>query len=261
MTSALSGVVSKAALFVRPQYAQERDLLSVIKFKLYEAGFIIVHEEYRRINEEMADTIGVQLDRAAFLSGSAAPVVPSESVGGSHPMFTCQHATSVPMGPQELVGHVYLYVLARRDCHAELLKWLDHVFAETDFTSLLMSIQEKAAHEGANAAAAAAPKEGDEEEIPEQTWIPCPLFCNAAAVAAKQVVQLLFPRMLVQEVPNAAASREYVQAELKGTLLPALVELSKAKPENPIRWLAERLLNTNTRAPPLIPASGLNGTS
>ncbi|RNF04520.1 nucleoside-diphosphate kinase [Trypanosoma rangeli] len=259
MASALSGVVSKAALFVRSQYAQERELLSMIKFKLCEAGFIIVYEEYRRINEEMADTIGVQLDRAAFLSGSATPLVPSEPLGASHPMFTCEHATSLPTGVQELVGHVYLYVLARRDCHTELLRFLDHVFADADFTSLLMSIQEKAVHDDANTATAT--KDREHEAKTERPWIPCPLFCNAAAVATKQVVQLLFPRMLVQDVPTTAASREYVQAELKGTLLPALVELSKAKPENPIRWLAERLLNTNTRAPPLIPASSLNGTS
>ncbi|EAN93453.1 hypothetical protein C3747_48g118 [Trypanosoma cruzi] len=257
MTSSLSGVVSKAALFVRPKYAQERELLSVIKFKLHEAGFIIIHEEYRRINEELADTIAVQLDRTAFLSGSAAPSIALEDAATSRPMFTCEHATSVPTGQQDLVGHVYLYVLARRDCHVDLLRFLCRLFADEDFTSVLKCIREKATRE--EATTAAVKNERENEEKSEGSHISCPVFCNATAVAAKQVVQLLFPRMLAQDVPSTGASKEYVQAELKGALLPALVELSKAKPENPIRWLAERLLNTNTRAPPLVPASSVNG--
>ncbi|KEG10726.1 nucleoside-diphosphate kinase [Trypanosoma grayi] len=254
MTSALSGVVTKAALFVRPSYANEREVLSMTKYKLHDAGFIIVREEYRRVNDELADTIAVQLDRAAFLSGSEPPAGIESSVS-AHRIFTHAHATAVPTGPQELVGHAYLYVLAHRDCHTELLRFLDRLFADEDYTSLLISLQEKAAREGGGGAGA------QQQEQHQGSGLQCPLFCNATAVGAKQVVQLLFPRMLVHDVPDAAGSREYVQAELKGALLPALVELSKAKPENPIRWLAERLLNTNTRAPPLVSASGVENAN
>ncbi|ORC86089.1 nucleoside-diphosphate kinase [Trypanosoma theileri] len=292
MVSALNGVVTKAALFVRPQYAKQPELLALTKYKLHEAGFIIIHEEFRRVNDELADTIAIQLDRTAFLNGIATPPSTSNTVEeqtsstqeGEHQqnaenhnnnssntnnnhsnnnnnnnnstrrMFTHTHATAVPAGPQELVGHVYLYVLAHRDCHQELLNFLDRLFADDDYTDLLLELQERGVL-------------GDESESSDQQQqqplllIPCPLFCNATDVAAKQVVQLLFPRMLVHDVPNDAASQEYVQAQLKGALIPALVELSKAKPANPIRWLAERLLNTNTRAPPLISTSAVDDSN
>lgn len=249
MVPALSGVVTKATLFVRPQYAQERELLALTKFKLHEAGFIVIHEEYRRLNDEMADTIAVQLDRTALMSGVAAPLTCTEDTAGVHRVFTRTHATSVGSGQQQLVGHVYLYVLAYRNCHAELLNFLDRLFADDDYVSFLMSPKMRTANGGDDGTTGQSPR------------MSCPLFCNATAIGAKQAVQLLFPRMLVHDVPTAAASREYVQAELKDALLSALVELSKAKPENPIQWLAERLLHTNTRAPPLISKLGEGASS
>nr|CCC94972.1 unnamed protein product [Trypanosoma congolense IL3000] len=252
MTSALSGVVTKTALIVRPRYAQQSELRSLTKYKLHEAGFIIIREEYRRVNEELADKIAVQLDRAAFLSGVADPEQSDvamtrgvNSAGGPR-MFTRSHATT---GAQELVGNAYLYVLAHRDCHVELLRFLDRLFADEDYNMLLRNIHDDEEEEARAASRSAFEKRPGDRNV---SAIQCPLFCNATSVASKQVVRLLFPRMLVHEVPNRAASREYVQAELKNALIPALVELSRAKPENPIKWLAERLLNTNVRAPPLI---------
>ncbi|EAN79346.1 Dpy-30 motif containing protein, putative [Trypanosoma equiperdum] len=253
MIPALNGVVTKTVLLVRPRYAQQLELRALTKYKLHEAGFIIVREEYRRVNEELADKIAVQLDRAAFLSGTAAPeeveaVNEGDSATNGSRMFTRSHVT---VGAQELVGNAYLYVLAHRDCHAELLRFLDRLFADEDYTMLLMSINEEGKEAGSAAGSAATQQQGDSRG----PSIQCPLFCNVTSVAAKQVVQLLFPRMLVHDVPNRTVTREYVQAELKNALMPALVELSRAKPENPIRWLAERLLNTNVRAPPLISAA------
>ncbi|KAG8347032.1 Dpy 30 motif [Trypanosoma vivax] len=247
--AALNGVVTKAALFIRPRYSQQHELRSLTKYKLHEAGFIIIREEYRRLNDELADKIAVQLDRAAFLSGTvASDGGERSSCSGKGHLFTRADTT---LCAKELVGNAYLYVLAHRDCHGELMNFIEKLSVDDDYTSLLLSIRESET------------EVQDNNGSVSSKWQPasftCPIFCNATAVAAKQVVQLLFPRMLVHDVPSRSAMREYVQAELKTALMPALVELSKAKPENPIRWLAERLLNTNVRAPPLISAANGEG--
>eukprot|EP00758_Cryptobia_borreli_P004063 Tbor_TRINITY_DN4159_c1_g1::TRINITY_DN4159_c1_g1_i1::g.26512::m.26512/K20790/NME5; nucleoside diphosphate kinase homolog 5 len=50
------GTITKALLILPPKHCTKRDI-SVVRHKLYEDGFIVVREEYRRITMEIADKI------------------------------------------------------------------------------------------------------------------------------------------------------------------------------------------------------------
>lgn len=67
--------------------------------------------------------------------------------------------------------------------------------------------------------------------------------CSTRAVLA------LFPRMLCDPIPSNAEANDYIQSELKSTLIAALTAVAKEKPENPIEWVARYLLDNNPQSP------------
>lgn len=234
-TFPLTGKVTKVPLLVAPQYAKDQELLHYVKYKLYDAGFIVVREEYRLLNSELAERLCVTLDyRPAYLNedGTATDTTAPES-GLSR---------TQALAPSDMVGTAYLFILAHRECHAKLLQFLqdlrsgrvvsadrrDSVEDDDVYRQYVVSAEREAG------------------------CVVDPLWTNSTSEGARRAVGLLFPRMLAEDVPTAVESREYVQAKLKTALLPALTELSKCKPEEPLRWLAEKLLATNTQCPPMI---------
>lgn len=97
MTSVLPSKVSKALLVVKPGLAQSASFTQAIRFKLYEAGFIVVREEHRALNQELTSKL--------------------VSAGG----FEAHAAAS-------LVGDVYLFVVAA----AEAAEKLSTFIAQSD---------------------------------------------------------------------------------------------------------------------------------
>lgn len=252
----LSGTVSKAVLLVHPAYAQEKEFLHFLRFKLYDAGFILVREEYRRINAELADKLCVQIDYTpSFMYRQVGDGTVGEA--GSYTIPDSMMPT-----PADMVGNAYVYVLAHRDCHHELQKFLvEKLFSdEAAGEECGASVEEGSAVSYNALLAAISAKKLDQVEVETEnnysvtaaTRPPPAVFLNRTADGARKSVSLLFPRMLSADVPTAVQSREYIQANLKAALLPTLTELSKKKPEDPLRWLAEQLLTNNPSSPPMV---------
>ncbi|KAL7699251.1 Dpy-30 motif containing protein [Lotmaria passim] len=236
----LAGTVSKALLVVAPAFARERDFVQYLKCKLYDAGFIVVREEFRLLNYEIASKLCMNLD-------SPAPLLPANNVQApSSPTTTAAAAAcaegdveggkaslalplSLLSAPQDLIGTAYLFVLARTSCHALLQSFVTSQLCGEDAEVLETFLEEHCTQR---------------RELP--FWI------SQTAAGATRAVALLFPRMLAEDVPTSAVSREYVQANLKQALVPALTELARQKPENPLRWLAMQLLANNTQSPPMM---------
>ncbi|KAG5484065.1 hypothetical protein LSCM1_05919 [Leishmania martiniquensis] len=225
-TYPLGGTVSKALLIVTPALARVRDFVQYLKFKLYDAGFIVVREELRLLNWEVAQKLTVALEQ---------PLVPP--VGGS----SAETVTGLVRAPEgfpmsrlptahDLVGTAYVFVVARTNCHELLQSFIAAQLCGEDADMLAAFLEEHHA-------------QGRQ----------LPFWASLTANGAKRSVALLFPRMLAEDVPAPAVSREYVQANLKQALVPALAALAKQKPEDPLRWLAMHLLTNNTQAPPMIP--------
>ncbi|CCW61841.1 unnamed protein product [Phytomonas sp. EM1] len=252
----LSGVVTKVPLFVVPAFAQSKELLYFIKCRLYEAGFVIVREEYRLLNAELAECLCVKLDYipeyVKIASGQ-----PYEAAN-DYTDAKAATPTSCSFSPSKMVGMAYVYVLAHRDCHAKLLRFISEL--DTGSASSMACAdddvegEQKGSSYEAYAELLKLTARSSQEEGEESGALPQALWMNTTSAGAKQAVRLLFPRMLSEEVPTGVQSREFVHEQLKRSLLPALSDLVKTKPAEPIRWLAERLLETNTETPPMIPS-------
>lgn len=228
----LSGVVSKAPLLVAPSFAQEKELLHYVKYKLYEEGFIVVREEFRQINPELSEKLCVKVDYIPPYFKEEPQIGQDEAALITSPSGTVYQ--DVPsMAPTDMVGTAYIFILARSNCHTKLLEFLTNlVTRDAEFRKMVTAKRASLQAEGVTAPVA-------------------PLMSNSTANGARQAVNLLFPQMLAMDIPTAVRAREYVQANLKTALLSALTELAKAKPANPLEWLAQRLLETNIQAPPM----------
>lgn len=226
--SPFSGIVSKAPLLVAPCFAQDKELLHYLKYKLFDNGFIVIREEYRLINPELAEKLCVSVDHIHPCLQEATKLSPESSPEPD------SNVSSVPrMPPADMLGTAYIYILACSSCHAKLTEFVSNLMTDdTVFRSMVETQRNTLTAEGAHVALT-------------------PLMCNATANGAKQAVSVLFPQMLAADIPTAVVAREYVQANLKTVLLSALTEVAKAKPSNPIEWLAHRLLETNIQAPPM----------
>ncbi|GET86955.1 hypothetical protein, conserved [Leishmania tarentolae] len=221
----LAGTVSKAPLIVTPAFARRPDFVQYLKYKLYDAGFIIVREELRLLNCEIAEKMVMELDRSL-----APPIAtpPAQTVTDGT-QTSAGFPTSLLPAAHDLVGTAYVFVLARCKCHELLQSFIETQLCSEDADVLGAFLGEQ-------------PVQGRK----------LPLWTSLTANGAKKSVALLFPRMLAEDVPTSAVSREYVQANLKQALVPTLTTLAKQKPEDPLRWLAMQLLTNNTQAPPMV---------
>lgn len=242
-------------------------MVHYIKYKLYDAGFIVVREEYRLLNLELAQSLCRRLDEevlydmdgpaavdhtattaaAAFPSEAETEVEKGEVLEVETKQIESTAAVPPPqplnsfLTPEKMVGTAFVFALAHRNCHAELQSFVARQLCEgdsgeetvADFLAVLQPRQ------SASPAPASQPD--------------APFFVNQTAAGAKKAISLLFPRMLAEDIPTSAVSREYVQEYLKQALTPALTGLAKEKPADPLRWLAVRLLSTNVAAPPMMP--------
>lgn len=236
----LAGTVSKALLIVAPAFAREREFVQYLKYRLYDAGFIIVREEFRLLNYEITAKLCINMDAPAPLqlsSPPAAAALSAEESGLKGEVSTGSggglNGSAVPASllssPEELVGTAYLFVLARTNCHQLLQSFVTSQLCGEDAEVLETFLEEH---------------HSQRRELP--FWL------SQTPAGATRSVALLFPRMLAEDVPSTAVSREYVQANLKQALVPALAELARQKPENPLRWLAMQLLANNTQSPPMM---------
>lgn len=83
----------------------------------------------------------------------------------------------------------------------------------------------------------------------ESAGVAAKVFCCGKASA--KAILVLFPRMIVDPIPTNAEARDYVSSELQSLLVSGLTEVGKKKPEKPIEWLANYLMENNPRRPPV----------
>lgn len=67
--------------------------------------------------------------------------------------------------------------------------------------------------------------------------------------SAKREVKFFFPALSVEPLPRAEQVAIAIKEQLEPTLIGALTELCKAKPEEPVRWLGNYLLTHNPNKP------------
>ncbi|CCW66787.1 unnamed protein product [Phytomonas sp. Hart1] len=269
-----SGTVTRVPLFVLPAFARQGELLYFIKCRLHEAGFVVVREEYRLVNAELAERLCVKLDDVPeYVKIATGQALNNDANRRQSPNEklspTVQRRIDPMISPSKMVGMAYVLLLAYRDCHARLLDFITsletpstHVSEEEtpdpplhEAYSELLRLATKSIQEQENNSADGDKNKNAEEKEEENGIVPRALWVNTTKAGARQAGQLLFPRLLAEDVPAGGGTpREYVHEQLKRALLPALADLVREKPVEPIRWLAERLLETNTQTPPMIPA-------
>lgn len=85
-------------------------------------------------------------------------------------------------------------------------------------------------------------------------------WCRDDGGAASRLLAL-FPRMSVDPIPTNLAARDFVDTHLKAVLVKGLTQAAKVKPENPVKFVAEFLLNNNPNKPPVQSPSELQESS
>jgi nucleoside diphosphate kinase homolog 5 len=78
--------------------------------------------------------------------------------------------------------------------------------------------------------------------------------CNAvhgsdSEASAEREIRFFFNKSIVEPIPTENAAKDYLQHKLNPTLLKALTQLCKEKPDDPHSWLADYLLTNNPFKP------------
>lgn len=78
--------------------------------------------------------------------------------------------------------------------------------------------------------------------------------CNAvhgsdSEASAERELRFFFNRSVIEPLPIGQTAKDYVENKLNPTLLKALTQLCKEKPQDPLTWLADYLLNNNPYKP------------
>ena len=75
------------------------------------------------------------------------------------------------------------------------------------------------------------------------------VYVSTSTQDAKHEVKFFYPQVSVDQIPTDREAQAFVQERLKPTLVQALTNLCKEKPEQPTKWLANYLLANNPNKP------------
>ncbi|KAF6035083.1 hypothetical protein EB796_006608 [Bugula neritina] len=67
--------------------------------------------------------------------------------------------------------------------------------------------------------------------------------------SAEREIRFFFPDSIIEPVPTGQAAKDYLSHEINPTLLKGLTALCKQKPEDPVVWLADWLIDNNPNKP------------
>lgn len=78
--------------------------------------------------------------------------------------------------------------------------------------------------------------------------------CNAvhgsdSEVNAEREIRFFFSRSVIEPIPTDQSAKDYLENKLNPTILKALTQLCKQKPQDPVTWLADWLLANNPYKP------------
>jgi protein-arginine kinase/nucleoside diphosphate kinase len=83
-------------------------------------------------------------------------------------------------------------------------------------------------------------------------------YGSESAEAAEKDVALFFPNIRPAKLVSDDEAKVMLQEQVAPLLSQALVALAKAKPQNPLQWLAEKLKEDNPRKPPVTTQTGFD---
>lgn len=225
-----SGDVTKSVLIVPPRYNSAAEVAS-LRVALINSGFVVVRQENRTISTDVA--------RKLLASQNAAQPLAADLVGAGA-------AAAAKAG--FLVGDAHIFVVAAAEATPKLVQF------GADFNR--ENFHKEQAHDDSS----------DDEETDGGatskppaaavgTYYPNMLFLPQTAEEAARRILLLFPRMVPEPIPSNAAIRDYCEREMKSTLVRALTECAKKKPENAVEFVAKYLIENNPRNPPVSSSS------
>ncbi|CAH1246534.1 NME5 [Branchiostoma lanceolatum] len=67
--------------------------------------------------------------------------------------------------------------------------------------------------------------------------------------SSEREVRFMFPDSVIEPIPAGQAARDYLARHVNPTLLGGLTELCKQKPEDPVTWLANWMIENNPNKP------------
>jgi len=67
--------------------------------------------------------------------------------------------------------------------------------------------------------------------------------------SSQREIRFFFPDCIVEPVATGQAAKDYLSKSVNPTLLKGLTDLAKKKPEDPVLWLADWLLENNPNKP------------
>ena len=70
--------------------------------------------------------------------------------------------------------------------------------------------------------------------------------------AAQREIRFFFPNCFVEPPPSADDARDFINSKIIPTLIRGLSDLVKAKPEDPLRYLAQWLESNNPNRPQVV---------
>nr|XP_033782717.1 nucleoside diphosphate kinase homolog 5 isoform X2 [Geotrypetes seraphini] len=72
---------------------------------------------------------------------------------------------------------------------------------------------------------------------------------SSSFTSAEREIRFMFPNAIIEPIPVGQAAKDFLTIFVNPTLLIGLTELCKQKPEDPIIWLANWLLDHNPNKP------------
>ncbi|CAF1129632.1 unnamed protein product [Rotaria sp. Silwood1] len=72
-----------------------------------------------------------------------------------------------------------------------------------------------------------------------------------SAVSAEREIRFFFPNCIVEPIPVGQPAKDYLEQNVNKTLIKALTALCKEKPQDPVLWLADKLMEINPYKPKL----------
>jgi len=75
------------------------------------------------------------------------------------------------------------------------------------------------------------------------------LYMEVIASSSQREIRFFFPDCIVEPVATGQAAKDYLSKSVNPTLLKGLTDLAKKKPEDPVLWLADWLLENNPNKP------------
>ncbi len=78
--------------------------------------------------------------------------------------------------------------------------------------------------------------------------------------SAEREIRFFFGSSIIEPIPSGQMAKDYLENRINPTLLKALTQLCKEKPQDPFTWLADYLIMNNPYKPLVNPSNRVTVT-